>query len=103
MPIIEQFARMYLTFLSVDFVSFCQGDFVKESGTGGSADPGLPDDEFEPTAEMMVNDFDDERTLDEEEALEEAGEQQNELCDLEKVRRDGWRMLCVLQRTGICV
>jgi len=34
---------------------------------------------------MMVNDFDDERTLDEEEALEEAGEQQNELCDLENV------------------
>jgi len=34
---------------------------------------------------MMVNDFDDERTLDEEEALEEAEEQQSELSNLEKV------------------
>lgn len=28
------------------------------------------DKEFDPPVEMMVNDFDDERTLDEEEALE---------------------------------
>jgi hypothetical protein len=34
---------------------------------------------------MMVNDFDDERTLDEEEALEESEEQQSELSNLEKV------------------
>jgi len=34
---------------------------------------------------MMVNDFDDERTLDEEEALEEADEQNAELSNLEKV------------------
>ena len=49
-------------------------------------EPSSPGDcEFEPTAEMMVNDFDDERTLDEEEALEEADDQQNELSNLEKV------------------
>jgi len=40
---------------------------------------------FEPTAEMLVNDFDDERTLDEEEAMEEADDQKNELSNLEKV------------------
>jgi hypothetical protein len=35
---------------------------------------------------MMVNDFDDERTLDEEEALAEVDEDQdNELSNLEKV------------------
>ncbi|CAG7821846.1 unnamed protein product [Allacma fusca] len=50
----------------------------------GMAEPSSPGDEFEPTAEMMVNDFDDERTLDEEEALEEADDQQNELSNLEK-------------------
>lgn len=46
---------------------------------------GVQDDDFEPTAEMMVNDFDDERTLDEEEAMEEAGGEQDEICDLERV------------------
>lgn len=35
---------------------------------------------------MMVNDFDDEHTLDEEEAMEETEEQKNELSNLEKVR-----------------
>lgn len=43
------------------------------------------DEDFEPTAEMMVNDFDDERTLDEEEAMDNDGEQ-DEICDLERVR-----------------
>lgn len=48
-------------------------------------EPGSPGDEFEPTAEMMVNDFDDEHTLDEEEAMEENEDQRNELSNLEKV------------------
>lgn len=49
-------------------------------------EPGSQDDQdFEPTAEMMVNDFDDERTLDEEEAMDAEGEQ-DEICDLERVR-----------------
>ena len=43
------------------------------------------DREFDPTADMLVHEFDDEQTLDEEEAMsnESAG---NELDDLEKVR-----------------
>lgn len=44
------------------------------------------DQEFEPTADMLVHDFDDEQTLAEEEALAmEGGEDpQNELNDLQK-------------------
>ncbi|XP_076246060.1 mesoderm induction early response protein 1 isoform X2 [Calliopsis andreniformis] len=37
-----------------------------------------------PTTEMMVNDFDDERTLDEEEALEGSEDSHNELSNLQK-------------------
>ena len=42
------------------------------------------DREFDPTADMLVHEFDDEQTLEEEEAMsnESAG---NELDDLEKV------------------
>lgn len=43
---------------------------------------------FDPSIDMLVNDFDDERTLEEEEALA-AGESQDpdaELSDLQKVR-----------------
>ncbi|XP_059093233.1 mesoderm induction early response protein 1-like [Tigriopus californicus] len=41
------------------------------AGTGGSEEE---EKEFEPTVEMMMNDFDDERTLEEEEALQEDNE-----------------------------
>lgn len=43
------------------------------------------DREFDPTADMLVHEFDDEQTLEEEEAMsnESAG---NELDDLEKVQ-----------------
>ena len=43
------------------------------------------DGEFEPTADMLVNDFDDERTLDEEEALEVDVDQEEEVDSLQKV------------------
>lgn len=43
------------------------------------------DYEMGPTTEMMVNDFDDERTLDEEEALEGSEDSHNELSNLQKV------------------
>lgn len=42
------------------------------------------DYEMGPTTEMMVNDFDDERTLDEEEALEGSEDSHNELSNLQK-------------------
>ncbi|XP_067135369.1 mesoderm induction early response protein 1 isoform X2 [Centruroides vittatus] len=42
------------------------------------------DQDFDPTAEMLVNDFDDEHTLEEEEALESAESVTNELDDLQR-------------------
>ena len=42
------------------------------------------DNDFDPSADMMVNDFDDEHTLDEEEALDES-ENFDEIDDLQKV------------------
>lgn len=41
---------------------------------------------FEPSIDMMVNDYDDERTLEEEEALEEAEDPSTELSNLQRVR-----------------
>ncbi|XP_076066257.1 uncharacterized protein LOC143039867 isoform X4 [Oratosquilla oratoria] len=53
-------------------------DHQKE-GTGvTSSESEAGDGEFEPTAEMLVNDFDDERTLDEEEAMEEGSDRDEE-------------------------
>lgn len=43
---------------------------------------------FEPTVDMMVNDFDDERTLEEEEALA-AGEQQDPKAELSSLQQEG--------------
>uniref|UniRef100_A0A8C9RLU3 Mesoderm induction early response protein 1 n=1 Tax=Scleropages formosus TaxID=113540 RepID=A0A8C9RLU3_SCLFO len=48
--------------------------------TGGSA--GSDDHEFDPSAEMLVHDYDDERTLDEEEMLEGETNFSNEIEDL---------------------
>ncbi|XP_074601188.1 mesoderm induction early response protein 1 [Brevipalpus obovatus] len=42
------------------------------------------DQDFDPTPEMLVNDFDEERTLDEEEANEDETNISNEISDLEK-------------------
>jgi len=42
------------------------------------------DHEFDPPVEMMVNDFDDERTLDEEEAMEQPVDTQNEVSELQR-------------------
>lgn len=41
---------------------------------------------FEPSVEMMVNDFDDERTLEEEEALAAEEDPSTELSNLQRVR-----------------
>lgn len=52
---------------------------------GGSA--GSDDHDFDPSADMLVHDFDDERTLEEEEMLEAADETNaNEIEDLARVR-----------------
>lgn len=53
-----------------------------------SMDVGKDKSLFEPTVEMMVNDFDDERTLDEEEALA-AGEQQDPKAELSSLQEEG--------------
>ncbi len=46
------------------------------------------DHDFDPTAEMLVHDFDDERTLDEEEMRECESSGSSEISDLEKVCLD---------------
>jgi len=43
------------------------------------------DQDFDPSAEMLVNDFDDEHTLEEEEANEDKTNINNEISDLQKV------------------
>ncbi|CAG4985705.1 unnamed protein product [Parnassius apollo] len=53
-----------------------------------SMDVGNDKSLFEPTIDMMVNDFDDERTLDEEEALA-AGEHQDPKAELNSLQREG--------------
>lgn len=42
------------------------------------------DHDFDPTAEMLVHEYDDERTLEEEESLE-GGNFRSEIADLERV------------------
>ncbi|XP_015926300.1 mesoderm induction early response protein 1 isoform X3 [Parasteatoda tepidariorum] len=54
---------------------------AEPSASESSADS---DQDFDPTAEMLVNDFDDEHTLDEEEAMESAESVTNELDDLQR-------------------
>lgn len=44
------------------------------------------DHDFDPTAEMLVHDYDDERTLEEEEMMDEGKNFSSEIEDLEKVR-----------------
>jgi hypothetical protein len=51
----------------------------------GSSSPAT-DADFEPTADMLVHDYDDERTLDEEEAMSNDESVANELDDLQKER-----------------
>lgn len=50
-------------------------------------DPPARDKPFDPSIDMLINDFDDERTLEEEEALaaDEANDPSTELSNLEKV------------------
>ncbi|XP_011614941.1 mesoderm induction early response protein 1b isoform X1 [Takifugu rubripes] len=56
---------------------------LENASPGGSA--GSDDHDFEPSADMLVHDFDDERTLEEEELLETADETNaNEIEDLER-------------------
>lgn len=43
------------------------------------------DHDFDPTAEMLVHDYDDERTLEEEEMMDEGKNFSSEIEDLEKV------------------
>lgn len=43
------------------------------------------DHDFDPTAEMLVHEYDDERTLEEEESLEGGRNFRSEIADLERV------------------
>lgn len=44
------------------------------------------DHDFDPTADMLVHDYDDERTLEEEETIEGERNFSSEIADLEKVK-----------------
>ena len=44
------------------------------------------DRDFDPSADMLIHDYDDEQTLDEEEAMSNDESIGNELDDLQKVR-----------------
>ena len=46
------------------------------------------DHDFDPTAEMLVQEYDDERTLEEEESLEGERNFTSEIADLEKVGQE---------------
>ncbi|XP_065351208.1 mesoderm induction early response protein 1-like isoform X2 [Cloeon dipterum] len=48
------------------------------------ANVGKNDKDFDPSVEMLVNDFDDEQTLEEEEAMEATEDTQKELCNLKE-------------------
>lgn len=65
--------------------------YNNDTSNGGSKNsPSIKSNQdklFDPSIDMMVNDFDDERTLEEEEALAagEAEDPHAELCSLQKV------------------
>ncbi|XP_075889286.1 mesoderm induction early response protein 3 isoform X1 [Nelusetta ayraudi] len=60
----------------------------KNKASLGSSSPvgslSSEDHDFDPTAEMLVHEYDDERTLEEEESLEGGGNFRSELADLER-------------------
>lgn len=77
---------MYTTKNSNIFVFLILQQKESAGTTGSESDTGdLGDGEFEPTAEMLVDDYDDERTLDEEEDMEEGPDREEEIDNLEKV------------------
>ena len=55
-------------------------DEQNEEKSDGESD----EKEFEPTIDMMMNDFDDEQTMEEEEANEDQEDEQDELAALEQ-------------------
>ncbi|XP_077571512.1 mesoderm induction early response protein 3-like [Stigmatopora nigra] len=60
---------------------------VVQASIGSSSPVGSlssEDHDFDPTAEMLVHEYDDERTLEEEESLEGGGNFSSEIADLEK-------------------
>lgn len=59
------------------------------------------DHDFDPTAEMLVHEYDDERTLEEEESLEGGTNFSSEIADLEKVKSQMCKLHC-LWRIVLC-
>lgn len=63
------------------------------------------DHDFDPTAEMLVHEYDDERTLEEEESQEGGRNFRSEIADLEKVNIQNDLNICtyfVMFLTGNC-
>lgn len=74
---------VYLCMLNVAVCSVVCVQYYCSLCTVGSLSS--EDHDFDPTAEMLVHEYDDERTLEEEEAQEEDKNFSAELADLEKV------------------
>ena len=60
------------------------------------------DQEFEPTAEMLVHDFDDEQTLAEEEAMAIAGGEDPE-CELNSLQKVSQNNLILVRNSLACL
>lgn len=71
----------FVFFLLVPLTRLRQFFFAPSVGSLSSEDH-----DFDPTAEMLVHEYDDERTLEEEESLEGGGNFRSELADLERVK-----------------
>uniref|UniRef100_A0A6Q2ZL53 Mesoderm induction early response 1, family member 3 b n=1 Tax=Esox lucius TaxID=8010 RepID=A0A6Q2ZL53_ESOLU len=69
--------------LTFDFLLLALASFGSSSPVDSLSSEDL---DFEPTAEMLVHEYDDERTLDEEESLEGEKNFNSEIADLEKER-----------------
>ena len=79
--VLENLVSLFIHFLYLSCDNF-DFDII-----GGAGEGDVGDREFEPSAEMLIHDFDDEHTLAEEEAMAIAGgeDPENELDSLQKV------------------
>ncbi|KAL5017577.1 hypothetical protein ScPMuIL_007166 [Solemya velum] len=72
---------------------------MAETGASDSSSPDT-DRDFDPSAEMLIHDFDDERTLEEEEGLSGDSSCSNELDDLQKEGEMPLEALLMMYRVG---
>lgn len=82
---VKEYIQLYF-FVSCNFICWYRKKYLNQVflivGSLSSEDH-----DFDPSAEMLVHDYDDERTLEEEEMMEESKNFSSEIEDLEKVRQ----------------